>query len=87
LLFNGAPVGIRTLADQFNLSAENGILTVAGVQGKTQIEIFDISGKLLVSKQIQNSTQIDLPKSNGMYLVKISQNDQSFVQKIINIRN
>ncbi|WP_347925295.1 endonuclease [Pontimicrobium sp. SW4] len=48
------------------------------------IKIYDVLGKLVVSKAIMNNNYIDISNiSKGVYLVRISNNNQSITKKLI----
>lgn len=59
-------------------------ITLTNVR-EAQIDVYDLVGKLIVSQKSSDvSTAIDLQNCNaGIYLVKVTANDQTSVQKII----
>lgn len=70
---------------QFDLSPNPATttLTIVGVTGSTIAEIFDISGKLLLSKQL-NTNQIDISSlAKGLYFIKLSTAEGSVVRKFV----
>ncbi|CAM3891199.1 endonuclease [Flavobacterium cucumis] len=58
-------------------------LIVSGLQGKSKIEIYTITGQLIQTENVESETQIKLDLSAGMYLVKVSSGFESTTQKII----
>jgi Secretion system C-terminal sorting domain len=49
-----------------------------------KLELFDATGKLVLTKNINNTTNIDLSKfNNGVYIAKISTNNESDFYKIL----
>ena len=65
----------------------NGLVTISyGNFEPTQIEVYDISGKLILTKENLNvsETSLDLSSaSQGIYFIKISSNNQNIVKRII----
>lgn len=58
-------------------------LIVSGLQGKSKIEIYTITGQLIQTENVESETQIKLDLSAGMYWVKVSNGFESTTQKII----
>lgn len=58
-------------------------LIVSGLQGKSKIEIYTITGQLIQTENVEIETQIKLDLSAGMYWVKVSNGFESTTQKII----
>jgi hypothetical protein len=59
-------------------------LNITGVDGNTQVSIFNVFGKEVYSTQISSPTGIDLTSlSSGTYLVKITDGKGLFVDKLI----
>jgi Secretion system C-terminal sorting domain len=65
----------------------NGFVTIAyGTFEPTQIQVYDISGKLILTKENLNvsETNLDLSSaSQGIYFIKISSENQSVVKRLI----
>ncbi len=65
----------------------NGLVTVSyGTFEPTQIQVYDISGKLILTKENLTTveTNLDLSSaSQGIYFIKISSNDQNIVKRLI----
>ena len=65
----------------------NGLVTIAyGTFEPTQIQVYDISGKLILTKENLNvsETNLDLSSaSQGIYFIKISSENQSVVKRLI----
>jgi hypothetical protein len=74
---------------QFNLypNPSNGSFTVdlPEVEGEVEIEIIDLTGRLIFSKTYFNTDkiQIDLDESNGMYVLKTKINSHSSIKRLI----
>lgn len=61
----------------FNIQLENN-------SKKSQLEVFDMTGKKITSAEIYNNYSLDLTGySKGIYIVKINTNDKQVVKKII----
>ena len=63
----------------------NGIFTISGIEQNTSISIYNAIGELVKSIQsTDNNTTIDLPDySNGIYFIKVKNNNADVIQKII----
>ena len=65
----------------------NGLVTITyGTFEPTQIQVYDISGKLILTKESLNvsETNLDLSSaSQGIYFIKISSENQSVVKRLI----
>jgi hypothetical protein len=58
-------------------------LTIVGISNITKAEIYDISGKLLLSKQL-NTNQLDISTlAKGLYFIKLSTAEGSVVRKFV----
>ena len=64
-------------------------VAVAGVKGKTNVQVFDMSGKAVISTQVnvENDGQIiSLPVDNfaqGMYFIKLVNGDAMMTKKLV----
>lgn len=58
-------------------------LIVSGLQGKSKVEIYTITGQLIQTENVESETQIKLDLSAGMYWVKVSNGFESTTHKII----
>ncbi|MEQ3661192.1 MAG: T9SS type A sorting domain-containing protein, partial [Flavobacterium sp.] len=65
----------------------NGLVTISyGTFEPTQIQVYDISGKLILTKENLNvsETNLDLSSaSQGIYFIKVSSENQSVVKRLI----
>jgi hypothetical protein len=53
-------------------------------KAEARLMLYDFSGKLLYSKSMVNSTELDLSTySQGVYMVKVISNGQTFTQKVV----
>ena len=63
-------------------NGEISIINDSKVTNVYQIEIIDISGKIVLKKEnISNKIRLDLPK--GLYLIKLKDNDKIYMKKLI----
>ena len=60
-----------------------GGIYLKGVKNKTNIDVFSIEGRKLKTCTINQDTYIDLQLSSGMYMLKISSEEKSFLKKIV----
>ncbi|HIP49800.1 MAG TPA: T9SS type A sorting domain-containing protein, partial [Lutibacter sp.] len=62
-----------------------GIFTIAmQSEEAVSIKVFDLSGKLLINKQNTKERKIDMTNfARGLYLVRISQNEEYIVKKLV----
>lgn len=61
---------------------EISILNQNKISNEYQIEIFDIGGKTVLKEEsISNKLSLDLP--NGLYLMKLSDNENTYLKKLI----
>jgi hypothetical protein len=81
-------VGIETAVAKSNLnvypSITNGLLNIQ-MQNMKSIEIFDISGKVIISRKVNSeNTQLDVSSlQNGIYIIKANDGETHFVHKFI----
>ena len=60
------------------------LLNVSKVEELGTLEIIDVNGKLLLSKEITNNTQIDITNyQKGIYLVNFKSENQSIRERIV----
>ena len=83
-------VGINEKSDDFGISIypnpSNGHFTVALANGdkNTSIEVFDVLGKKVFGKVNPSSnTKIELNVHNGVYLVKVTNGSNSYLERIV----
>jgi hypothetical protein len=58
-------------------------LTIEGLNNHTIAQVYDISGKLLLNKQL-NTNQIDIsPLAKGLYFIKLTSEEGSVVRKFV----
>lgn len=58
-------------------------LMISGLEGTSKVEIYTITGQLVSVAIFDTETRLALDLNSGMYLVKISHQDQSTIKKII----
>jgi len=58
-------------------------ITVSGLEQLSKLEIFNLSGVKVNSQTISNESQIELYLASGIYLVKITSENQSTTKKLI----
>jgi hypothetical protein len=61
----------------------NTFFQINGMQGKLEIKIYDVAGKLVLDTKINNNRLNIESISNGIYLIKINSKNKSIIQKII----
>ena len=60
------------------------ILNFKNLEPNSMISIFDLNGKILISKEIDNSESINVSNfSKGIYIVKVQIKDEVITQKFI----
>ncbi|MFY7988260.1 MAG: endonuclease [Flavobacterium sp.] len=58
-------------------------LIISGLDGTSKVEIFTITGQLVQSQIFENQVRIDINLKSGMYLVNITNGNQTTTKKII----
>lgn len=58
-------------------------LIFSGIEGNAKAEIYTLSGQLLVVHDFVNEARLEINLSSGMYLVKVSNRNQSIHKKIV----
>lgn len=58
-------------------------LNISGIEGNSKVEIYTITGQLVLAEDFENATRIKLDLSAGMFLVKVSNGNQTATKKII----
>lgn len=58
-------------------------IVVSGLTGSSKAEIYNVTGQLVQETSFTNETRIDLSLSAGIYLVKVSNENQSITRKIV----
>lgn len=58
-------------------------LIVSGLEGVSKVEILSITGQLVQSLEFENEVRLNLNLNTGMYLVKVTNNNQTSTKKII----
>ena len=58
-------------------------LIVSGLEGNSKVEIYTITGQLVQNQDFENEIQINLDLHAGIYMVKVTNNNQSITKKII----
>jgi hypothetical protein len=89
LRYSNSALGINHPKNQFNLYAhiQNNLLLVESQEEISEIQVFDLTGKLILSQKLnQSQSKYQLPfiYSEGVYLLKAQMNDGSIrTQKVI----
>ena len=84
-------VWFSTLSTQNNVSSNvsffpnpaTNTITISGIKTLATIEIFSLSGSKLYQNNFNGETQIPLNLSSGMYLAKITSENNSIIKKLI----
>lgn len=85
-LNSAASVDMKVYPNPANVSVN---VAVAGVQGKTNVQVFDMSGKAVISTQVNvdyDGQIITLPVDNfaqGMYFIKVVNGDAMMTKKLV----
>lgn len=58
-------------------------IIISGLEGASKVEVYTISGQLVLENEFNNDIRINLDLKSGMYLVKVSNGVQSTTKKII----
>jgi len=58
-------------------------IVISGLTGSSKAEIYNVTGQLVQETNFTNETRIDLSLSAGIYLVKVSNENQSITRKIV----
>ncbi len=82
-VFGVLPVGVSNLLSGITVfpNPSNGIFHVS-VNSETNMDVYDISGKLINSQILKGSSRLEL-KNSGVYLIRFSNNEGSSVQRVI----
>lgn len=65
-----------------------GTFSISGVSKQTELKVFDLTGKLMLRKQVATNTMLNLERvPKGMYLLEIVQNGRKEVRKLIKDEN
>ena len=77
-------VAIRTGSNGYNITYANQNLSNSSVtEENSTIKIYDITGKIVYSNKVKEDQQINTSKFNsGIYIIKISSQDNLFVRKM-----
>ena len=67
-----------------NPVSENGVLNIAGVDGKYDLQIYNQTGQLVISRdQMEAGETLKLNLSSGIYSIMITQNESRFNKKLV----
>lgn len=58
-------------------------IIVSGIEGKSKVEIYTIMGQLVQETTFDSEIRLNIDLNSGLYLVKVSANNQSITRKII----
>lgn len=74
---------INTISANIHSTANNISIQLDVINPNTIIEVFDISGKLILTKTLTNlNTKISLNADPGLYLVKLNSETYSFEKMV-----
>lgn len=65
--------------------AANGNFTIDGINGITQLDVFDLTGRKVYGSNIQNEQQVNIQLNvpNGIYVINLSDGEQIIRKKIV----
>lgn len=58
-------------------------INISGIKGKSTVQLFSLDGRKLATKKINGNSYLNLNLSAGMYIVRITNQHQSFTKKLI----
>lgn len=58
-------------------------IIVSGLEGNSKVEIYTITGQLVQETNFDSEIRLNIDLNSGLYLVKVSANNQSITRKII----
>jgi hypothetical protein len=58
-------------------------IVISGLSGSSKAEIYNVTGQLIQETTFTNETRMDLSLAAGVYLVKVSNGNQSLTRKIV----
>ena len=58
-------------------------IIVSGLEGNSKVEIYTITGQLVQETTFDSEIRLNIDLNSGLYLVKVSANNQSITRKII----
>lgn len=58
-------------------------IIVSGLEGNSKVEIYTITGQLVQETTFDSEIRLNIDLNSGLYLVKVSSNNQSITRKII----
>ena len=58
-------------------------IIISGLSGSSKVEIYNVTGQLIQETTFTNETRMDLSLAAGVYLVKVSNGNQSTTRKIV----
>jgi hypothetical protein len=56
---------------------------IKGIQGDAKVEVFSIEGRKLLNLKLNTSNYVDLNLPSGMYLMHISAEHKTSIEKIV----
>jgi hypothetical protein len=84
LYFNGVTKIGDIATNDISIYVRSGILEIGNIKESTEITIYDVTGKTVIQKRINSDLSIELPQTQGIYLVKLQQGNIEFTKKIFN---
>ena len=58
-------------------------IMVSGLDGNSKVEIYTITGQLVQETSFDSEIRLNIDLNSGLYLVKVTANNQSITKKII----
>ena len=58
-------------------------VVIDGVEGTAKVEIFNLTGQKVVSKDFDNQIRLNIDLASGVYFVKVKQQSKEITKKII----
>ena len=88
LIFSSSPTSIEDVAgNAMKVFANNNTLFInSSIRGNAMVEVFDVTGKNVYTENMEFNTglqQINLNNEAGVYVVRISMNDQIVNKKVV----
>lgn len=65
------------------LYRQNGLLTIIGMEGESELEMIDMLGRVLSSTTINGEYNEMINATPGVYMIRLTNNDQTYIQKIV----
>ncbi|MCB0382662.1 MAG: T9SS type A sorting domain-containing protein, partial [Psychroserpens sp.] len=56
---------------------------IKGLKNESQMEVFNIAGQKVLSRQIRNEKRIEFDLNSGLYIIKLISGDRTTIKKLI----